>query len=95
MPPIWSIGIAGSETHLADALSGLLTNPAERATLELTEAMSFTPAAVSDALFADMQNHFSEEQMVELAATIAMENYRARINRVFLLASEGRNQPQS
>lgn len=70
-------------------------DPAERATLELTEAMSFTPAAVSDALFADMQNHFIEEQMVELAATIAIENYRARINRVFLLASEGRNQPQS
>jgi alkylhydroperoxidase family enzyme len=57
--------------------------------------MSFTPATVSDALFADVQDHYSEEQMVELAATISMENYRARVNRVFLVESEGRYQPQS
>jgi alkylhydroperoxidase family enzyme len=57
--------------------------------------MSYTPATVSDALFADVQDHFSEEQMVELAATISMENYRARVNRVFLVESEGRYQPQS
>jgi alkylhydroperoxidase family enzyme len=61
----------------------------------LTEAISSTPATVSDELFAEMQNHFSEEQIVELAATIAMENYRARMNRVFLVESEGRYQPQS
>ena len=42
-----------------------------------------------------MQNHFNEEQIVELAATIAMENYRARMNRVFLVESEGRYRPQS
>ena len=61
----------------------------------MTEGISSTPATVSDALFAEMQNHFSEEQIVELAATIAMENYRARMNRVFLVESEGRYQAQS
>jgi alkylhydroperoxidase family enzyme len=61
----------------------------------LTEAISPAPATVSDELFAEMQNHFNEEQIVELAATIAMENYRARMNRVFLVESEGRYQPQS
>jgi hypothetical protein len=35
VPPIWSIGIAGSETHLADALTGLLTNPAQCAEMGL------------------------------------------------------------
>ena len=59
----------------------------------MTESISFTPATVTDELFAEAQNHFSEEQIVELAATIAMENYRARMNRVFLVASEGRYQP--
>ena len=57
--------------------------------------MSFTPATVSDEMYAEAQNHFSEAQLVELAATIAMENYRARMNRVFLVESEDRYQPQS
>ena len=69
--------------------------PAERAAFEIAEAVSFTPATVSDEIYAEAQNHFSEEQLVELAATIAMENYRARMNRVFLVESEGRYQPQS
>ena len=45
----------------------------------MTEAISSTPAAVSDELFAKVQEHFNEQQIVELAATIAMENYRARV----------------
>jgi len=57
--------------------------------------MSFTPATVTDEMYAEAQNYFSEEQLVELAATIAMENYRARMNRVFLVESEDRYQPQS
>jgi len=67
-----------------------LFTPAERSAFEIAEAVSFTPATVSDEMFAEAQNHFSEEQLVELAATIAMENYRARMNRVFLVESEGR-----
>ena len=61
--------------------------------MALAEAMTVTPADISDDLFADLRAHFSEEQIVELCATIALENYRARINRVFLIASEGRYQP--
>lgn len=57
--------------------------------------MSFTPATVTDAMFEDARAHFSEAQLVELAATIAMENYRARINRVFLVEAEGRYRPGS
>lgn len=70
-----------------------LFSAAERAALEIAEAMTVTPADISDDLFADAAAHFSEEQMVELAATVALENYRARINRVFLVESEGRYQP--
>jgi alkylhydroperoxidase family enzyme len=66
---------------------------AERAALALSEAMTVTPADISDDLFADVRAHYSEEQIVELTATIALENYRARINRVFLIESEGRYQP--
>jgi len=55
--------------------------------------MSLTPATVTDEMFAGAQNHFSGAQLVELAATIAMENYRARLNRIFLVESEDRYQP--
>jgi alkylhydroperoxidase family enzyme len=34
-------------------------------------------------------HHFSTPQLVELAAAIAWENYRARSNRVFGFGSEG------
>ncbi len=70
-----------------------LFSPAERAALAVAEAMTVTPADISDELFADLRAHYSEEQIVELTATIALENYRARINRVFLIKSEGRYQP--
>ena len=70
-----------------------LFSAAERAALSLAEAMTVTPADISDDLFADLRAHYSEEQIVELTATIALENYRARINRVFLIESEGRYQP--
>ncbi len=66
---------------------------AERTALALAEAMTVTPADISEALFADVRAHYSEEQIVELTATIGLENYRARINRVFLIESEGRYQP--
>ncbi len=33
--------------------------------------------------------------MVELAATIAMENYRARLNRAFLVESQGIYKPKA
>ena len=33
--------------------------------------------------------HFNDAQLVELAATTAMENYRARLNRAFLVETQG------
>ena len=56
--------------------------------LEIAEGLSKTPAGVSDALFAEAKKHFTDAQLVELAATIAMENYRARLNRMFLIESQ-------
>ena len=55
--------------------------------------MSLTPATVTDGMYAEAQIHFSEAQLVELAATIAMENYRARLNKMFRVESEDRYQP--
>ena len=51
--------------------------------------MTDTPANVSDATYAAAKAHFTDAQLVELAATAAMENYRARLNRAFLVEAQG------
>ena len=60
-----------------------LYSEAERAALELAEAQTVLPVDVSDELFERLRRHYDEAQLVELAATAALENYRARFNRVF------------
>jgi alkylhydroperoxidase family enzyme len=57
--------------------------------------MSAMPADVSEEVFAVVRQHFTDAQLVELAATIAMENYRARFNRAFDIAAACVYQPRS
>jgi hypothetical protein len=47
-----------------------------------------TPANVSDELYGELRRHFSDEQLIELAASAAQENHRARYNRVFDVGSD-------
>ena len=61
----------------------------EAALLRMTDAMADTPSNVSDELYAELRRHFSEEQLIELAASAAQENFRARYNRVFNVGSDG------
>ena len=56
--------------------------------LRLADALADTPANVSDELYSDLRTYFSEEQLIELAADAAQENYRARWNRVFDVGSD-------
>lgn len=60
-----------------------LYDEAERAALEMADALTALPADVSDELFARLRASYDEPQLVELAATIALENFRARFNRAF------------
>lgn len=60
----------------------------EAALLRMADAMADTPSNVSDELYAELRRHFSEEQLIELAATAALENFRARYNRVFEVGSD-------
>ena len=63
--------------------------PPETALLLMADAMSDTPSNVSDELYAELRRHFSDEQLIELAANAALESYRARFNRVFDVGSDG------
>ena len=63
-------------------------NDTERLVIELADALTNTPSDVSDELYARLRNQFSEEQLMQLAAQIAIENYRARWNRLFIVESD-------
>ncbi len=63
--------------------------PDEVALLYMADAMADTPSNVSDQLYTELRRHFSDEQLIELAATAALENFRARYNRVFDVGSDG------
>jgi alkylhydroperoxidase family enzyme len=63
-------------------------NDTERLVIELADAMTNTPASVSDDLYARLRNQFSEEQLMQLGGQIAFENYRARWNRIFNVESD-------
>ena len=65
----------------------------ERLVIELADAMADAPANISDDLYARLGQEFSEEQLMELSAQIAFENYRARWNRVFDVESDQLYQP--
>jgi len=61
---------------------------AEQLLLRLAEQLNATPANVDNGLFLELQKHYSEEQLIELAAAIAHENFRARFNRAFDVGSD-------
>lgn len=82
---------AGLTDEKLSALSGddlSLFNDRERLVIELADAMVATPADVSDDLYRRLRELFNEEQLLELGAQIAFENYRARLNRVFDVGSD-------
>jgi alkylhydroperoxidase family enzyme len=61
----------------------------ERAVLEYAEAATATPARVSDELMVRLHRHFTEPEIVELAAWVALENFRSRFNAGLDLRSQG------
>jgi AhpD family alkylhydroperoxidase len=61
----------------------------ERLVLEYAEAMTRTPVEVSDELFARLQDHFDERQLVELTMVISLENLYTRFNWAMGIEGEG------
>ena len=57
--------------------------------LALSEAMTATPVEVPEPLFRALESELGAAGLVELAATIAWENHRARFNHAFGAESEG------
>ena len=54
--------------------------PAEKAALAFAEALTRTPAGVSEPLFAELRSQWNERQIVEITATACLFNSFNRFN---------------
>jgi alkylhydroperoxidase family enzyme len=68
--------------------STLFSEP-ERVALEYAERMTMTGQQVDDALFARLKQHYTEAQIVELTAAIALENFRSKFNPTLGIEAQG------
>jgi alkylhydroperoxidase family enzyme len=82
-------GISSEQiANLHDYRSNPNFSDTERLVLEYADRMTSTPVEVSEALFARLSEKFSDTQLVELTASIAWENYRARFDHAFGIETE-------
>lgn len=77
------------EAALGDYRNSAAFSPREKLALEFCERMTYTNKRVTDPFFKRLQRYFSDDELVELAAIIAMENFRSKFNPVFAVESQG------
>jgi alkylhydroperoxidase family enzyme len=51
--------------------------------------MTITGQKVTEEIFAEARRHFSEAQIVELTAAVALENFRSKFNVALGVESQG------
>ena len=66
-----------------------LFSEAERLALEYAERITYTDRKVDDALVDQLKQHYTEAQIVELTAAIAMENFRSKFNPALGIEAQG------
>ena len=66
-----------------------LFSEAERVALDYAERMTITGQKVDDALFARLKQHYTETQIVELTAAVALENFRSKFNPALGIEAQG------
>jgi alkylhydroperoxidase family enzyme len=77
------------EAALGGYKKSAVFSPREKLALELCERMTYTNKRVTDRFFNRLKRHFSEEELVELAAVIGLENFRSKFNPVFAVEAQG------
>jgi alkylhydroperoxidase family enzyme len=75
--------------EVATALTSELFDEREKTALEYAEAITFSDRKVTEELFARVRGHFSEPQIVELTAAIALENFRSKFNVALGIEAQG------
>ena len=61
----------------------------ERLALDYAERITITGQRVDDTLFAGLKARFSEAQIVELTAAVALENFRSKFNPALGIEAHG------
>jgi alkylhydroperoxidase family enzyme len=83
---------SGVSEEKARAVDDYRTSPlfteAERAALDFTAAASSQPNGVTDAVFERMKKHWTEGQIVEIAAVVAINGFLNRWSEIFKLELE-------
>ena len=84
---------AGASEEKVRQVEAWATSPlyeeAERVALEFAETMTITGRKMTDELFARARRHYSEAQLVELAAAVALENFRSKFNVALGIEAQG------
>src|SRR5262245_61436438 len=84
---------AGASVDKVRQVTAFATSPLfserERAALAFAEALTITGQTVTDALFARVRAHYSEAEIVELAAAVAIENFRSIFNIALGVEAQG------
>jgi alkylhydroperoxidase family enzyme len=75
--------------EVATALTSELFDEREKTALEYAEAITFTDRKVTEELFSRVRAYFSEPQIVELTAAIALENFRSKFNVALGIEAQG------
>ena len=65
-----------------------LFDDCEKIALEYADRMTITELDVSQPFFAQVQRYFSDDEIVELTATIAWENCSSKFNRALRIDSQ-------
>ena len=66
-----------------------LFSAVERDALEYSERVTITGEKVDEELFGRLRSHFTESQIVELTAAIALENFRSKFNPTLGIEAQG------
>jgi alkylhydroperoxidase family enzyme len=77
------------EAALGDYKKNAQFSLREKLALELCVRMTYTGKRVTDRFFNRLKKNFSDEELVELAAIIALENFRSKFNPVFAVEAHG------
>jgi alkylhydroperoxidase family enzyme len=84
------MGITDAElAALANYEDSDLFSPLDKRVLDLTVAMTGTPAEVPDELREALLAHLTPAQLLEIVASVAWENHRARLNRALGVRAVG------
>jgi len=66
-----------------------LFDQAEIVALGYADAMTLSDRDVDDEMFAQLREHFSDNQIIELTEVIAWENASSKFNRALRIPSQG------